>query len=490
MSIQFIALPVLFPVVFGAILPLLPLKSERSRNIYTEIIVLLNTAFIWVLFLGGSESEFTLFQLTDQLSIAFRIDSMAKVFGGLISVLWPLATLYAFEYMEHEDRKPHFFAFYTMTYGITAGIAFASNFMCMYMFYELLTLVTLPLVMHEMNEESIKAARTYMVYSIAGAAFAFIAMVVILTYGTSLDFTYGGVLSSDVAVAHGTMLRIVYLFAFFGFGVKAAIFPFHGWLPKVSVAPTPVTALLHAVAVVKAGVFAIARVTYFSFGTEVLQGTFAQYIPMTFALITIVYASSMAVKETHIKRRLAYSTISNLSYVAFALTIMTPLGLIGGLSHIVAHGSMKLVLFLCVGGIMHHGKKVYVQELEGIGYKMKGLMICFLICALGVMGIPPLIGFDSKWSIATAATASGNGLAYAGVGVLIFSAVLTGIYLLTIAVRAFVPVKDFDEDVLSQVKKPGWCMMVPLVLVTICVVVIGIYFTPVYQVIEMAAQGL
>lgn len=489
MSVEFLALPVLFPIVFGAILPILPFKSERARNIYTELIVVLNTVFVWILFLNTPDGGFTLFQMTNNLSIAFHVDSMSKIFGGLVSLLWPLATLYAFEYMEKGKNNRNFFAFYTMTYGVTVGIAFAANLMSMYMFYELLTLVTLPLVMHEMDSASIKAARIYMVYSIAGAAFAFISMVVLLSVGNGLDFTFGGVLSPEAARENKALLQVVYLFAFFGFGVKAAIFPFHGWLPKAAVAPTPVTALLHAVAVVKAGVFAIARVTYFSFGTDVLKGTYAQYVPMLFALITILYASSMAVKETHIKRRLAYSTISNLSYVAFALTIMTPAGLSAGLCHIVAHGSMKLVLFLCVGAIMHHGNKNYVGELEGIGYKMRGLMVCFLISALGVMGIPPLIGFDSKWSIATAAAASENGLAYAGVGVLIFSAVLTGIYLLTIAVRAFVPAKGYDND-LSQVEKPRWCMMVPIMIVAVFVFVCGIYFTPIYEVTLAAAQGL
>lgn len=487
MRVELLALPVLFPIIFGAIIPVLPFKSERGRNIYTELIVLLNTIFVWMLFLSGITDEFKLFQLTDVLSVSFRVDGMAEVFGGLVSVLWPLATLYAFEYMEHEERKPQFFAFYTMTYGVTVGIAFASDLMSMYMFYELLTLVTLPLVMHEMNKVSIRAGQIYMVYSIAGAAFAFIAMVVILSYGNTLDFVYGGVLSGEALTAHAQILRVVYLFAFFGFGVKAAIFPFHGWLPKVSVAPTPVTALLHAVAVVKAGVFAIARVTYYSFGVDVLKGTFAQYIPMAFALFTIVYASSMAVKETHIKRRLAYSTISNLSYVAFALTIMTPAGLSAGLSHIIAHGSMKLVLFLCAGGIMCHGHRAYVGELEGIGYKMRGLMICFFVSSLGVMGIPPFIGFVSKWNIAIAAADSGNGLAYAGVGVLIFSAVLTAVYLLTIAVRAFIPVKGFDKNILENIEKPGWRMMLPLFVMTAAVIVFGIYFTPIYQVIETAA---
>jgi multicomponent Na+:H+ antiporter subunit D len=169
---------------------------------------------------------------------------------------------------------------------------------------------------------------------------------------------------------------------------------------------------------------------------------------------------------------------------------MTPLGLEAGLSHIIAHGMMKFVLFLCAGGIMHHGHRTYVEELEGIGSKMKGLMICFLISSLGVMGIPPLIGFASKWNIALAAVDSSQGLAYAGVGVLIFSAVLTAVYLLTIVVRAFVPSREFSPETLSDVKKPGWTMMVPLIVVTGIVIVFGIYFTPIYHVIELAANGL
>jgi len=280
------------------------------------------------------------------------------------------------------------------------------------------------------------------------------------------------------------------VFAFFGFGVKAAVFPFHGWLPKASVAPTPVTALLHAVAVVKAGVFAIGRVTYFSFGTDILKGTFAQYVPMTFALITILFASSMAVKEPHIKRRLAYSTISNLSYIAFAMTLMTPLGLYAGLSHMIAHGSMKIVLFLCAGAIMHHGHKNYVDELEGIGYKMPGMLACFFISAIGVMGIPPLVGFASKWNIATAAANSEIGLAYAGVIVLIISAILTGIYLLPIVVRGFVPAKGFDEINLDKVEKPRICMMLPLIVLSIAVIGMGLFFSPIYDVIESAITGM
>ena len=257
--------------------------------------------------------------MTHDCSITLRMDGLSKVFAGLVAALWPFATLFAFEYMTHEKRENYFFTFYTATYGITLGIAFSANIATIYLFYELLTLITLPLVMHTMDDKSIKAGMTYIAYSIGGAAMAFIGMVLVLIYGNSSDFVYGGVLEAAKIGSRTNLLLFGYVLTFFGFGVKAAIFPFHKWLPTASVAPTPVTALLHAVAVVKAGAFAIMRMTYYSFGTDFLRGTWAQYLVMTFAIITILYGSSMAVKEQHIKRRLAYSTISNLSYMELRL---------------------------------------------------------------------------------------------------------------------------------------------------------------------------
>ena len=210
-----------------------------------------------------------------------------------------------------------FFAYYVMTYGVTAGIALAGNLVTMYLCYEMLTLVTFPLVLFPMTKEAKRASRRYLYYSIGGAAFAFIGLVFVLSYSVTgnTEFMPGGILIPEAANAHRNLLLFVYVLAFFGFGVKAALFPLHGWLPKAAVAPTPVTALLHAVAVVKSGAFAILRFTYFSYGAWFLQGTWAQWAVMTGALLTIGYGSTMAVREIHWKRRLAYSTISNLSYI-------------------------------------------------------------------------------------------------------------------------------------------------------------------------------
>ncbi|MBR5127672.1 MAG: proton-conducting membrane transporter, partial [Roseburia sp.] len=353
MSQYWIVLAILLPIIGGAFIPVLPFKRKNQMFFYIEAFVLLTSGLVWALIAGGTTEVFHVVYFVHELSISFKIDGMTMVFAGLISILWPVATLYAFEYMEHEKNEKTFFMFYSMTYGVTLGIAFASDILSMYFFYELLTLVTVPLVMHTLKREAVLASRKYLYYSLGGAAFALMGIIFIIVYGTTTEFELGGVMDMARIGEHAPLLLWIYLLSFMGFGVKAAIWPLSSWLPQAGVAPTPVTALLHAVAVVNAGAFAMIRLTYYSFGTEFLRGTWAQYVVMAFAMFTIVYGCSRAVKETHIKRRLAYSTVSNLSYIIFGVTIMTPLGLVGALCHFVFHGFMKMCSFLCAGSFMH-----------------------------------------------------------------------------------------------------------------------------------------
>ena len=214
---------------------------------------------------------------------------MGSLFAAMAAFLWPPALLYSFEYMKHESNEKSFFLFYVITYGITLGIALSENILTMYFFFEMLSMVTLPLIMHTRTREAVLASRTYLYYMLGGAAFAFIGMIFILTYGTTSSFVMGGVLDMDQIADKRNMLLFVYVLCFCGFSVKTALFPFSSWLPKAGVAPTPVTALLHAVAVVNTGAFAAMRVTYFSFGTERLRGTWAQNVVMALTIITIVY---------------------------------------------------------------------------------------------------------------------------------------------------------------------------------------------------------
>ena len=470
---------ILLPIFCGAFVPVLPFKNRKQMEVYIEAAVVLNSVLvIWMLFHRPQE-VFTMFRLTGNLSISFRLDGLGTVFAAIVSLLWPLASLYAFEYMEHEGHEKVFFMFYTMTYGITLGIALSDDILTMYCFYEMLTLVTLPLIMHTLSRNAILASRTYLYYSLGGAAFAFIGMTFILIYGDNSQFIPGGVLNLVKIGDRTNVLLLVYVLCFMGFSVKTAMWPLGAWLPKAGVAPTPVTALLHAVAVVKAGAFAAIRVTYYSFGTEFLRGTWAQKVLLVFVIFTIVYGCSRALKETHFKRRLAYSTMSNLSYILFGAVLMSPAGLVGALSHMIFHALMKISSFFCAGAVICKTEKNYIHQLDGLGRKMPVVFTVFTISGLALMGVPGLPGFISKWNLAKAAVLDGGTLAVLGMGALLVSALLTAIYMMTISVRAFFPGRDFDYSRLEGVKDPGIQMLFPLVVFSVAMVVLGLHSQPV-----------
>ncbi|MCI8634486.1 MAG: proton-conducting membrane transporter [Eubacterium sp.] len=489
MNALYLFVAVLVPCVGGILTPLIPWKKRSHMLVYLECLVIANSILVWTLLLHRPAEIFTLVHFTGNLAIAFQLDGLGSIFAGLISFLWPLATLYAFEYMTKESHEKTFFMFYTITYGVTLGIALADNFLTMYCFYELLTLVTLPLVMHTLTREAILASRKYLYYSIGGAAFAFIGMIFVILYGETSDFMLGGVMNMARIAGGKNIFLLVYVLSFFGFGVKAAVCPFNSWLPQAGVAPTPVTALLHAVAVVKSGAFAIMRLTFYCFGADFLRGTWAQYLVMAAVLITIVYGSSMALKEMHLKRRLAYSTISNLSYILFGVVIMTPAGLAAALSHMLFHAFMKICSFFCAGAIMHQTERHYIHQLDGFGRKMPKVFFVFTVSALALMGVPGLCGFISKWNLADAAIASKNVLAYFGVGALLVSALLTAMYMLTIVIRAYFPKADFDYNTIADVKDPNWMMLLPLFVFVIGIVGFGICSIPVNELFGAVSHG-
>ncbi len=490
MSQYWILVAILLPALGGIAVRFLPFKKKGHMQIFIEAYMIVTSIIVWALLMGGTTEVFHVVHFVKNLSISFKIDGMTMVFAGLVSVLWPLATLYAFEYMEHHDRENTFFMFYSIAYGVTLGIAFASDMLSMYFFYELLTLSTVPLVMHTLKREAILATRKYLYYSLGGAAFALMGLVFLIVYGDTLEFTLGGVLSMDKIGGDTNMLLWIYLFAFLGFGVKAAIFPVSEWLPTAGVAPTPVTALLHAVAVVKAGVFGIIRLTYYSFGTDFLRGTWVQNVVMALAMFTAVYGCSRAVKESHIKRRLAYSTISNLSYIIFGVTIMTPLGLVGALCHLVCHAVMKICSFMCAGAFMHQTGKKYIFDMDGLGRRMPIVFVTLGLSGAGLMGVPGLAGFISKWNLAAAAVESNNPLAYAGIACLLISALLTAIYMMTIVMRAFFPPHEFDRNTIRKVKDPGWKMCVPILVCAVFTILLGIFSTPLVEFFAAVAMGI
>lgn len=490
MSQYWIIAAILLPIIGAGLIPVLPFTNRKQMMIYIEAFVIVTAVIVWKLLLGGTTEVFHVIHFVRELSISFKIDGMTMIFAGLVSVLWPMATLYAFEYMEHEKNEKIFFMFYCMTYGVTLGMAFASDMLSMYFFYELLTLVTVPLVMHTLKREAVLASRKYLYYSLGGAAFALMGMVFIIVYGDTCEFVFGGVMDAASVGDKAPLLLWIYFFSFMGFGVKAAIWPLSSWLPQAGVAPTPVTALLHAVAVVNAGAFAVIRLTYYSFGVDFLRGTWAQYATMAVSMFTIVYGCSQAVKESHIKRRLAYSTVSNLSYIIFGVTLMNPLGMTGALTHFIFHGFMKICSFLCAGAFMHQTGKSYVYEMDGMGRRMPIVFGTFAVSAFGLMGVPGTAGFISKWKLTEGAVESGILLAYIGIICLLISALLTAIYMLNIVVRAFFPKTGFRYETIKNVKDPSWKMCLPLLICAVSVIFFGLCSEPLINFLMDVSVGV
>lgn len=474
------------PIIAGALTPLFRFKTTRARGIYVESVVLATSALVAALLIGRNGERFDLYTIMDGMTLSFRVDGMGGAFAGLLAVLWPLATLYALEYMTHEERPDSFFAFYTISYGVTLAAALAANMFTMYVFFECLTLATLPLVTHKRDAASIHAGRKYVYFSISGAALGFIALVFMLTYGRTTDFTLGGVLDAERIVGKEGLLRFVFLLAFIGFGTKAAVFPMYAWLPAASVAPTPVTALLHAVAVVNTGAFAVLRLIYYSFGAQFLYGTLAQSIALGLCCFTIVFGSVMAVREQHIKRRLAYSTVSNLSYMLMGACLMTADGMTGSINHLLYHGVMKITLFCCAGAIIVKSGREYVQDMRGMSRAMPFTCAVFMLGSIALTGIPPLCGFVSKWNLLTAAAATGLPMGYVAIAALIISAVLTALYLFTIAAPMYFSPLSGDMACCD----PGWRMKLPLALMSVGMVLLGIFSQPVVEFLRGVAAGL
>lgn len=489
-SPYYLLIPILLPILGGFLLLFLkiPLEADRKRNTFLETVVILTSILVWLALFSVKREAVQVISLSGAFSIGFRLDGLSSLFAGMVSLMWPLVMLYAFEYMEGAGKKNRFFAFYVMTYGVTLGLSFSYNMTTLYTFIEMLTLVTIPLVVHYGNSESMYAGRKYAAFTIGGTGLAFFAVVITTVYGDAGIFNYGGSLHLSRLTP---ILQLAFLSGFFGFGVKAAIFPLHAWLPTASAAPTPVTALLHAVAVVNSGVFAVTRLVWYTFGSETLYGTLSETAALLTAVFTMVFAAAMALKERHFKRRLAYSTVSNLSYMLFGILLLTPGGMTAGLLHMVFHGIIKMSLFLCAGAFIHVTGNEYIYQVNGVGKRMPLTFILYTLAGFSLAGIPLFCGFVSKWRLVNAGIEEGSRQGLTGVFALIISAFLCAMYILTVSVRAFFPVKGTDRyGERSDVKDPGKRMLAPIVFFGILNILLGIHPGPVIGYIEKIAAGL
>lgn len=453
------AVAVLLPFAGGVISYFMRKRLAAFKKPFVIGITALTSAFVWLCVFFSRGSDVTLFYFTDTLRVGLCPDGIGLFFAALASVMWIFTVIYAFEYMKGKEHLNMFFAFFTAAYGATLGIAMSADLLTMYFFYEILTLVTLPLVIQPMTKKAIRAGRKYLYMSLGGSAFAFIGLVILIHQTGQAEFVSGGIYDN----ALDTTGLVAYLLTFLGFGVKSAVFPLHIWLPAASVAPTPVTALLHAVAVVKSGVFAIIRVTYYCYGVEAIRGTWAQYTALIIAIITIVYGSAMALRERHFKRRLAYSTVSNISYIVFGAMLLSEAGLAAALMHFLFHSVTKIAAFMNAGAVIETTEREYIFRLDGLGRKMPVTFGCFTVSALSLTGIPLFCGFFSKWNLCTAALADGGAYGIVGVAALLISALFTAIYMFSIVIRAFFRQGEDLEDVHEANWRMSWIAL-PLAL--------------------------
>ncbi len=438
-------LPLLIPLM-GAVLILVTSSKPNLRETCTLASAAALIAVVFSLLpevMNGSRPELELFELVPGITVGFRLEPLGMLFACIASLLWPVNSIYSIGYMRgnNEKHQTRFYICFAVAIASTMGIALSANLMTLFIFYETLTLSTYPLVTHKGNDDAKKSGRVYLGILLSTSICLLLpAIIWTQSLAGTTDFIAGGILPAGTS---GFTLALLFLLFAYGIG-KAALMPVHRWLPAAMVAPTPVSALLHAVAVVKAGVFSIVKVTTYIFSPVALGNMLDINLVLYIAGFTIVSASIVALQADNLKRRLAYSTISQLSYVILATALLAPISILGAALHILAHAFGKITLFFAAGSIYTATHKKNVSELDGIGYRMPITMGAFAIGSLSMIGVPPTAGFLSKWFILQGAFSVENGFA---ITVIILSTLLNAVYFLPIVYAAFFkqPVNEADQ---------------------------------------------
>lgn len=468
----YLALPVALPLLAGAAAAFLPQgQGKTGRGLF--LLTLAAELALLVPILAAKETSCQLMTLSDRLPVLLRADLTGKFFAAVMAAVWAAAGLYAVEYMAHEDGSRRFFAFYLMTLGALMGLCFAATMVTLYMFYEAMTLLTFPLVLHSGRKEAVAAGVKYLIYSVIGASLALMGLLLLTPYAESLTFMPGGVLAAQRLAGHEGHAQTAVLVMLLGFGAKAGMFPLHGWLPTAHPqAPSPASAVLSGV-ITKAGVLGVFRLIYGLVGPDFLRGTWVQTAFMGLALFTVLMGSLLAYRERMLKKRLAYSTVSQVSYILFGLSTLHPVGGTGALLHVVCHALVKNSLFMAAGAVILKTGKRRADELAGVGRNMPVTMGAMLLASLGLIGIPPCLGFISKWELAQGGLSMigvPSWLTFAGPAVLLLSALLTAGYLLPIGIDAFL--RRGDETARCEA---GWKMLAPLLTLTALSVLLGMF---------------
>ncbi len=460
-------------------------KRQNLREAWTFIAAFIKFGIVISMLpviLHGKIIKLTLVELAPGLSLMFKVDFFGIIFGLVASGLWIVTSLYSIGYMrglkEHAQNR-YFFAF-ALCLSATMGIAFSGNLLTFYLFYEMLTIATYPLVTHNEDEEAVKAGRKYLTYTLTAGVLLLFAIGATYIYAGTLEFTPGGFLKGhNISIGMLQILLVAYLI---GCGVKAGVMPFHAWLPSAMVAPTPVSALLHAVAVVKAGVFGCVRIIAYVFGPVLLKDIHMWLIVAYFVSFTIIVSSLFALASDNLKRRLAFSTISQLSYIILGAALLSKSSLTGSILHIPNHAYMKITLFFCAGAIFVKTGKKNISEMDGIGRQMPFTMLAFTLASFGMVGIPPLCGFISKWYLCLG-TLQAHEIFF--LFVLLTSAVLNAAYFFPIVYAAFFR-KPAEATGVAEASIP---LVLPLSITVVMAVIFGIFPNFLFHFFDLARNA-
>ena len=479
-------LQILFPVAAGCLLFVVNRGGSRKvQTMYVSVVLAAETALVLV---NAFMTETTVENVCLTPTVRFLLcnDGLSRLFGVLVTIVWLLVGIYSFRYLKETRKQVMFYGFYLIALGVLQGVGLAGNLVTFYLFYEWMTLMTVPFVFYNRTKESIRAGRKYLFYSVAGASFALAGIFLLAGNSDGLKFA-GEALSAN---ANSVEVLLASVFLLIGFGTKAGMFPMHGWLPTAHpVAPAPASAVLSGV-ITKAGVLGIIRSFYYVIGMEYLAGTYVQTVFLILSLVTVFMGFMLAYKEKILKKRLAYSTVSQVSYVLFGLALFTPAGFAAALLHMVFHSVIKNGLFLFAGTVIHQTGEERVEGLHGMGKYMPVTFWCFTFAALALVGIPPMSGFVSKWYLAKGAMAASVGVfSYLGPAVLLVSALLTAGYLISITADAFFPGKNF-VDATPEPREGHVSMLIPCGVFAITALLLGVFAMPLYEFVTKLGTGL
>ncbi len=451
-----------------------PDRGDGKLHIFTGGVMIL-AAVTALAAAFGEGRETILFYLVDRIPVSFRLDDVGRIFLVLTVVIWTAVCFYSFKYMRHEGEEKRFYGFFFLAYAALIALDGASNLITFYFFFEFMTLCSMPLVIGRGGREAVMAALKYLFYSLAGAYLALFGIFILYQSCGSVTFRAGGVLNPALAQQNHRILLVAVFAMLVGFGAKAGMFPLHAWLPTAHpIAPAPASAALSAI-IVKCGVLAVIRTVYFIVGPNFLRGTWVQKVWLTLALITVFLGSMLAFLEKGFKKRLAYSTVSQVSYILFGLALFTPQAFAGAILQLLAHALVKCALFMTAGIFILRTGKTQAEDYIGIGKKMGLTLWGYTIASLSLIGIPPTAGFIGKWYLCQGSLDAGLGdLSYLGPAVLLVSAILTAGYLLPVSIRGFLPGRE-EGDWGPKEREKADLMTLTLWFVTLLSLLIGLF---------------